>query len=152
MCNSVAKVYPVKHYTKAPGENRWCESWLPLCFQCFSFFPPLNKQCQKSNRITSEQEETGSMQDLPSLLCQTSSQGCVRDVLCCTHRAFQRNSTTSKRTRAQYSAKCVLLVGILINVFQQSTINVCGPNGNLLFLKHVVISLSRPLDSGGRYP
>lgn len=67
------------------------------------------------------------MQDLPSS-CQTASQGCVRDVLCYAHRAFQRNSTASKRT--QYSAKCVVLVG---TIFQQFTINICEPNGNILF-------------------
>lgn len=35
-----------------------------------------------------------------------------------------------KGHRAQYSAKCVVLVDAM---FQQFILNICGPNGNLLF-------------------
>lgn len=38
-----------------------------------------------------------------------------------------------KGQSAQYSAKCVVLVAILIIVFQQLIINVYGPNRTLLF-------------------
>lgn len=72
------------------------------------------------------------MQDLPSL-CQTASQACVRDVLCYTHSFPEQLVQLVKGQSAQYSAKCVVLVGILIIVFQQLIMNVYGPNRTLLF-------------------